>query len=349
MPDFTYNSILITRYNDGSDFIGFHSDNELEIVPKSKILTLSFGGTRVIEFKSNTNSMHNQTTFVRHGDAFVMSQESQNLFKHSIPADNSIEPRISITFRLLQNENSPVNNHAVINNTSLLSPIETGGPTQQSPTLNSHEIVSGSNPSITVYISDSMLRGVEASKMSSPTQSAVVLTYPGATAGGILNRLKRDPEFIKIDKQKVKQYFVMCGTNYVDSILRIPRSEQCNFVNNMQSPVLSLDKAKSEFCQLVHFLHTGSVAATINMLNILPRVSQIRNHVINELNGHISYLCQTYTNTRMIGTEYNRNLFSFTDGTRKNFFFSNRGSDNVHLNRIGILRIAKHLKYLAHN
>ena len=52
---------------------------------------------------------------------------------------------------------------------------------------------------------------------------------------------------------------------------------------------------------------------------------------------------------KFVGTETHRNLFSFSDGTRKNNFFHPWGSDNVHLNKLGIIRMAKYLKYHAHN
>ena len=38
LPLFEFNSLLITKYQNGTDFIGYHSDNESEIVPKSDIV-----------------------------------------------------------------------------------------------------------------------------------------------------------------------------------------------------------------------------------------------------------------------------------------------------------------------
>ena len=51
LPTFSYNSILITKYTDGSKFIDYHSDNEPEIAEDSDILTISLGKTWVISFK----------------------------------------------------------------------------------------------------------------------------------------------------------------------------------------------------------------------------------------------------------------------------------------------------------
>ena len=351
LPDYEFNSVLITKYKNGSDFIGFHSDNEPEIVPTSKILTLSFGGTRLIEFKSTENFGPHQAVFVHHGDAFSMTRKSQNSFQHSIPVDDSIEPRISITLRLVQTIKPLTIDNTPSYPTSMVPTIPTSESSRQPlHTVSNPTTCPDADSSYSVYISDSMLRGVDASKMSSPTQTAIVLTYPGATAGGIINRLRNDPAFNNLDKLKVRQFYVNCGTNYVDGILGIPRSEQASFIpGDCQTSDLLLDQAKSEFQKLLNFLHSWSVGATINVLNILPRESFTRNEVINKLNQHISFLCDQYNYAEMIGTEFNRNLFSYRDGNRKNRYFSKKGQDNVHLNKDGIVRIAKHLKYIAHN
>ena len=50
----------------------------------------------------------------------------------------------------------------------------------------------------------------------------------------------------------------------------------------------------------------------------------------------------------MVRTEYHRSLFSSKSGHRKGDFFSQNGSDNVHLNRLGVIRLAKYMKYFAH-
>ena len=51
----------------------------------------------------------------------------------------------------------------------------------------------------------------------------------------------------------------------------------------------------------------------------------------------------------MVSTELDRCLFSFKDGYRKANYFVNKGEDNVHLNGLGIVRLAKHLKFVAHH
>ena len=51
----------------------------------------------------------------------------------------------------------------------------------------------------------------------------------------------------------------------------------------------------------------------------------------------------------MISTEKHRNLFTFKNCFRKQVFFADKGEDNVHLNNLGVVRLAKYLKYFAHH
>ncbi len=41
LPNYSFNSALVTKFRDGNDFIGFHSDDEPEIVRNSYIVTVS--------------------------------------------------------------------------------------------------------------------------------------------------------------------------------------------------------------------------------------------------------------------------------------------------------------------
>ena len=50
----------------------------------------------------------------------------------------------------------------------------------------------------------------------------------------------------------------------------------------------------------------------------------------------------------MVRSEEQRNLFSTKGGFRKHAFFSSHGTDNVHLNHNGVIRLARYLKYKAH-
>ena len=90
--------------SDESDCLGFHSDNEREIVTGTDIVTISLGESRVVKFKalSSSTDFPEQSLEVSHGDLFLMSRASQDIFQHSVVSDDSKQPRISITLRLLK-------------------------------------------------------------------------------------------------------------------------------------------------------------------------------------------------------------------------------------------------------
>ena len=153
---------------------------------------------------------------------------------------------------------------------------------------------------------------------------------------------------MQLDSKRVKKIFLLCGTNNIDNILKVPRSDHTNFIENRNVCEIGLRQSKTEISLLVDFIHDWSSLATINIINILHRERKFRNIVINELNGHISMLGKSKPHFEVLYTEKERCLFSFRNGHRKNEYFNTKGEDNVHLNHLGIVRLAKHLKYCAH-
>lgn len=343
LPDFEYNSILLTKYENGSDSIGFHCDNEPEIKPNSDIVTISLGQSRTAKFRtvSAICDYPEQELTLHHGDVVVMSRNSQDFFKHAIVPDDSCNPRISVTLRMLRTYDSQ--DH-------LLAPIVPDNVNQVQ--TSSHRVQPNEqSKTLTLYIGDSMLKHLDSKKMSSSSQNAHVFSYPGATAGSILSKLKSDPLFLKLDPSLVTKIYVLCGANSVDKVLNIPFSMNSNFIDNgyYQISEKNLHHAKIELSQLADFLHNWSHPAFISYINILPRESSIRNQVINCLNQHTKMLTYDKPFLNIVSTELHRNLFTYQDGYRKNDFFSQQGQDNVHLTATGIIRLARYLKYSAHN
>ena len=341
LPDIKYNSILLTKYKNGSEYIGFHADNEPEIVKNSDIVTISLGQSRVIKFKcpQALNTYPDHELMVNHGDVFIMSQKSQNFFHHSVLADESNDPRISITLRML---NNPVSRTITTDNSS---------ETSASPSRPETAPCTGTSENYTLFIGDSMFRHLDHIKMSSSSQKAKVFAFPGATPGNIQSKLNSDPEFAKLEPSKVSKIFVFCGANSVDKVIHVPFSKNSEGVSehNYHIHDQDLHKAKTELTCLIDFLHSWSTTSSINFVNILPRESLVRNNVINSLNHYVKTLVYHRPYLNMVSTELDRCLFSFKDGYRKANYFVNKGEDNVHLNGLGIVRLAKHLKFVAHH
>ena len=88
------------------------------------------------------------------------------------------------------------------------------------------------------------------------------------------------------------------------------------------------------------------INAKLSVINLLPRVDRHKNATINILNNAIKEMCRMHGHS-FVDTESKVKLFS-NNGHRKSAFFR-QGFDDVHLNKSGISRLGKHLKYIAHN
>ena len=253
-PWFRFNSIMVTRYIDGSQYIPFHSDNEESIVPKSSIMTISLGITRNLIFrpKAEDPRMSETTVSLGHGDVLLMSRLSQNVYEHSVPRDFSKDTRISITFRNLIEGNNcrsgdintePHNisslTHQELNPGPLpndLNDLKNSSSTSQAKSGQAKANTT-STKSTTLFISSSMFSHLDAKKLSSKSQDAFVFSYPGATAKNMHHRFRTDSRLKDINPQSVNKIFLLCGTNDVDNIINSPKhlrkriiyqSEQCN-------------------------------------------------------------------------------------------------------------------------
>lgn len=102
----TFNFVLINRYENGDQYIGYHRDDEKELGSEPNIVGVSFGAEREIYFKPHKfipHKMKDPTKLkLEHGSVFVMHHPTNVHWKHSIPKKSTIKtPRISLTFRNL--------------------------------------------------------------------------------------------------------------------------------------------------------------------------------------------------------------------------------------------------------
>ena len=98
------NSCLVNRLDGPSSFIPEHSDDEMEIDPKSSIHTVSLGCTRTVIFTdSNTGETHKYSA--ESGSLYTMTRRSQNFFKHQIKQEENVLLRFSLTFRSVNLKN----------------------------------------------------------------------------------------------------------------------------------------------------------------------------------------------------------------------------------------------------
>jgi alkylated DNA repair dioxygenase AlkB len=99
-----YNSALLNLYRDGSDSMGWHSDDEPELGDRPVIASLSFGASRRFRLKHRYRSDLDPVALtLSHGSLLIMYADTQKNWKHSIPKSSKVrEPRINLTFRFVQ-------------------------------------------------------------------------------------------------------------------------------------------------------------------------------------------------------------------------------------------------------
>eukprot|EP01137_Pigoraptor_chileana_P004986 Opistho-2@2763 len=98
----TFNSCLLNEYRNGSQYIGFHADDEKDLGENRMVATVSLGGARDFVLKPKKSEGEKTTKILlESGSLVVMAGECQRLYHHSIPKRASAEYRVSLTFRRL--------------------------------------------------------------------------------------------------------------------------------------------------------------------------------------------------------------------------------------------------------
>jgi alkylated DNA repair dioxygenase AlkB len=96
-----FNSCLLNLYHDGSEGMGWHSDDEREIERFSAIASISLGADRKFSFRHKTEKT-TESILLENGSLLVMKGETQQKWLHAIPKSKKVSrPRINLTFRKL--------------------------------------------------------------------------------------------------------------------------------------------------------------------------------------------------------------------------------------------------------
>lgn len=114
MKKIDFNSVLINKYRDGTDFIPAHRDNEEIFGDNPTIVSLSFGETRTfimqrvkysfetpLTTKLNKLEQHlNKSIMLDSGTILIMAGSCQKYFIHQVPKDETCtDVRFNLTFR----------------------------------------------------------------------------------------------------------------------------------------------------------------------------------------------------------------------------------------------------------
>jgi len=95
-----FNSVLVNRYRDGRDAMGWHSDDEPELGPAPLIASLSLGAPRRFVFKHRHDATLKRELLLGHGDLLLMAGQTQRDYRHALPRTaRPVGERINLTFR----------------------------------------------------------------------------------------------------------------------------------------------------------------------------------------------------------------------------------------------------------
>ena len=95
-----FNSCLANLYRDGSDSMGYHSDDEPELGARPTIGSISLGERRTFVLRHRRT--HEKWSWsLGHGDLLVMRAESQSDYAHAVPKTaRPVGLRMNLTFRV---------------------------------------------------------------------------------------------------------------------------------------------------------------------------------------------------------------------------------------------------------
>jgi alkylated DNA repair dioxygenase AlkB len=97
----TFNSCLLNFYHSGEEGMGWHSDDEKELIKNGTIASVSFGAERKFSFKHKTEKLA-FSIVLEDASLLVMKDEIQSFWMHKLPPSKLVKSaRINLTFRTI--------------------------------------------------------------------------------------------------------------------------------------------------------------------------------------------------------------------------------------------------------
>lgn len=94
-----FDSVLLNRYRDGNDALGWHADDERSLGPEPTIASVSLGATRRFEMRSRDRGPVLRWQ-LSHGSLLVMKGRTQHDWVHRVPRERgAVGERVNLTFR----------------------------------------------------------------------------------------------------------------------------------------------------------------------------------------------------------------------------------------------------------
>ncbi len=103
-PEQGFDEILVNWYENGHHYIGFHSDSEIQLVPNSPIVSVSFGAERKFRIREKHTKRIVLDLPLTDRSVVVMGGTMQKEFTHEVPKiagkkGEDVGPRVNVTFR----------------------------------------------------------------------------------------------------------------------------------------------------------------------------------------------------------------------------------------------------------
>ena len=93
------NSVLVNYYRNGTDSMGWHSDDEPSLGHEPTIWSVSLGATRRFVLRHRTSG-HRVVVDLPHGSLLIMAGACQRCWQHAVPkVARPVGPRLNLTFR----------------------------------------------------------------------------------------------------------------------------------------------------------------------------------------------------------------------------------------------------------
>ncbi len=94
-----FNGLLLNYYENGRDYMGWHSDDEPELGPNPTICSLSLGASRRFLLR-NKKDRTKKEYLLHNGSLLIMKGECQKNWQHALPKMLALPSlRINLTFR----------------------------------------------------------------------------------------------------------------------------------------------------------------------------------------------------------------------------------------------------------
>jgi alkylated DNA repair dioxygenase AlkB len=95
-----FNAVLLNRYRDGADGMGWHADDEPVLGRNPVIASISLGATRRFALRHRRRKELRLDLPLPHGSLLVMSGATQHHWLHALPKSRRpVGERINLTFR----------------------------------------------------------------------------------------------------------------------------------------------------------------------------------------------------------------------------------------------------------